>query len=519
MTNRIVVFLSILVLPAGVAMAQDARSILQAAARTMGADDMETIQFSGTGWFANVGQSYGLGEDWPRYEVTDYTRVIDYDTGYSREDLTRQRGSYPARGGGRPFQGVQRITEILSGDYAWNLVGDGPVPQIRPYLDGVPVAEFRKLDILLTPHGFLKAALESDAEALSLTIAGASNGGLTQDGRQATIVSFQAHGKYRVNGTINDQNLVELVTTWYPNPVYGDMLFEMRYTQYQDFGGVMFPTVVHEHQGDPVLNPAHNSMEIRVTDVQVNNTVVQMAVPAAVQQAVVPPVTVESERLAAGVWRLSGGSHHSVVVEFNDFVAVIEAPLNEARSLAVIDETGRLVPGKPIRYVVNTHHHFDHSGGLRTYLAQGTTVVTHQGNRDFYQDVMFHPAPRTLSSDRLDRFYPMFTASRRPAPIEAVNQKYVVSDGERTLEIHPVQGLDHAQNMVMVYLPGEKILVNADLYTPPAPGAQASPAPTPNMLSLYRNMQRLKLDVVQHVPLHGGVGSNDEFMRLMGETG
>jgi hypothetical protein len=113
----------------------------------------------------------------------------------------------------------------------------------------------------------------------------------------------------------------------------------------------------------------------------------------------------------------------------------------------------------------------------------------------------------------------MFTASRRPAPIEAVNQKYVVSDGVRTLEIHPVQGLDHAQNMVMVYLPGEKILINADLYTPPAPGAQASSPPTPNMLSLYRNMQRLKLDVVQHVPLHGGVGSNEEFMRLMGEAG
>ena len=519
MTNRIVVFLSMLVLPAGLVMAQDARSVLQAASRTMGADDMETIQFSGTGWFANVGQSYGLGDDWPRYEVTDYTRIIDYDSGYSREDLTRQRGSYPARGGGRPFQGAQTITEIVNGDYAWNLVGDRPVPQARPYLDGVPVADFRKLDILLTPHGFLKAALESDAEALSVTIAGASNGGLTQDGRQATIVSFQAHGKYRVNGTINDQNLVELVTTWYPNPVYGDMLFEMRYTQYQDFGGVMFPTVVHEHQGDPVLNPAHNSMEIRVTDVQVNNAVVEIAVPTAVQQAVVPSVNVESERLAAGVWRLSGGSHHSVVVEFSDFVAVIEAPLNETRSLAVIDETGRLVPGKPIRYVVNTHHHFDHSGGLRTYLAQGTTVVTHQGNRDFYQDVMFHPAPRTLSPDRLDRFYPMFTASRRPAPIEAVNQKYVVSDGERTLEIHPVQGLGHAQNMVMAYLPGEKILVNADLYTPPAPGAQGSSAPTPNMLSLYRNMQRLKLDVVQHVPLHGGVGTNEQFMRLIDEAG
>jgi hypothetical protein len=60
-------------------------------------------------------------------------------------------------------------------------------------------------------------------------------------GRNVTripIVSFTMLGKYKVNGTISDQNLVELVDTWFPNPVYGDMDYEMRYTQYQDFGGV-----------------------------------------------------------------------------------------------------------------------------------------------------------------------------------------------------------------------------------------------------------------------------------------
>ena len=169
------------------------------------------------------------------------------------------------------------------------------------------------------------------------------------------------------------------------------MLFEQRYTQYEDFGGVMFPTVVHEHQGDPVLNPAHNSMEIRVTDVEVNQAVPSMTVPDAVRNAVPSMVRVESRKLSDGVWWVTGGSDHSVVVEFNDFVTVIEAPLNEDRSLAVIGEVTRLFPSKSIRYLVNTHHHFDHSGGLRTYLSQGATIVTHQGNRNFYQEVMFHP--------------------------------------------------------------------------------------------------------------------------------
>ena len=82
-------------------------------------------------------------------------------------------------------------------------------------------------------------------------------------------------------------------------------------------------------------------------------------------------------------------SQHGAV-EFRDFVAVVEAPQNEARSLVVIAEVRRLIPNQPIRYVVNTHHHFDHAGGLRTYMAQSTTVVTHQGNRDFYGSPKVH---------------------------------------------------------------------------------------------------------------------------------
>ena len=497
------------------AAAQDARSVLQDAARTMGTTGLETIEFSGMGWYGQVGQSYVLDGDWPRFEVTDYRRVIDYRARTSREDLTRRRGSYPAVGGGPPFAGDQRITEIVNGEYAWNLQGDQSVAQARNYVEGVSHADFRQLDMMLTPHGFLKAALESDdATAITIPIAGASANGLSQNGRMVTVVSFTALGKYKVNGTINDENLVELVVTWVPNPVYGDMLFEMRHTQYEEFDGVMFPTVLHEHQGDPVLNPAHNSLEIRVSEVRINPDVAALPVPDSIRNASLAPVRAESEELADGIWRIAGGSHHSVLVEFEDFVAVIEAPLNEARSLTVIEEVGRLVPGKPIRYLVNTHHHFDHSGGLRTYLAQGTTIVTHEGNRDFYENVTFHPGLRTLEPDRLATFYPMFMAGRRPAPIEGVNQKYVLSDGDRTVDIYPIQGLAHTQTMVIVYLPQERIVINADLYNPGIP----IPVPSfrlPNIRALAANIERLKLDVERHVGIHAGVGSHEEFLRAV----
>src|SRR6266566_2258020 len=495
--------------------AQDARGVLQAAVKAMGADNVRTIQYSGTGWNAGVGQSFSPQDDWPRFEVTRYTRTIDDNARYSREEFTRRQGNNPPRGGGgTPLQGEQQQDFIVSGNYAWNMNGQNPVPQPGQYLAGIPNPEYRQFDILLTPHGFLKAAMAAqNATAISITLP-ASPGGITTNGN-VTLVSFTAMGKYRVNGTFNDQNMLELVQTWVANPVYGDMLYELRYTNYKDYGGVKFPTTLHIHQGDPRLSAAHNSMEITLTNVQPNVSVPAVTVPDAVQKATAPPVRAESQKLADGVWLIAGGTHNSLAVDFRDFVTVIEAPLNEERSLAVLGEVTRLIPNKPIRYVVNTHHHFDHSGGLRTYLAQGATIVTHQANHEYYEQVLFNPAPRTLQPDRFSTFYPYFAGGRRPLPIETVNQKYVLSDGVRTIDLYPVQGLNHAAGMLIAYFPKEKILVNADLYTPPAQGAPA-PAANANMRTLQQNIQRLKLDVAQHVPIHGQPGPMDQFVRIVG---
>jgi L-ascorbate metabolism protein UlaG (beta-lactamase superfamily) len=540
MKRKAAVFSAFLGLMAGAASAQtvkDVRSVLEASLQAMGGANLKTIRYSASGWSSRIGQTYGLAEDWPHYEVADYTRAIDYDGKWSREDYTRRQGKYPLLG--RPPMPEDHVTSILSGNYAWDIQGGKPMPLTSLYLDGVPYADLRQLELAITPHGFLKAALAAkDATAITLPIVGASDAGLSQNGRKVTVVSFTI-GKYRINGTINDRNLVELTDTWFPNPVYGDMDYEARYTKYKNFDGVQFPTLLHVHQGDPRLNPAHNYYEYTVTDVKANVPVDAIPVPDVVRRATAPPVKVESQRLADGLWLLGGGTHNSVLVEFKDFAAVVEAPQNEARSLAVIEEANRLVPGKLIRYVVNTHHHFDHAGGLRTYLSQGTTVITHESNKQYYLDIMFYPAPRELQPDRMALYSPMYMISRRPAPIETVASfaggpgggagKYAITDGERILEIFHVQDMayeledssyaqgNHSADMLMAYLPKEKILINADLYSPPAEGAPA-PAATAGMRTLYQNMRKQKLDVTRHVPIHGRAGTNDEFLKIAGQA-
>ncbi len=539
-TGVMVALFMLVALTASAQQVKDVRSVLEASLKAMGGTNLKTIQYSGGGWSSRIGQTYGLSEDWPKYEVADYTRTIDYDAKSSREEYTRRQAKYPLLG--RPPMPEEHITSILSENYAWDMQGDKAVPFTRLYLDGVPYADLRLLEIAITPHGFLKMALAAkDATAITLPIIGPSDFGLSQFGRKVTVVSFTL-GKYRVNGTINDQNLVELTDTWFPNPVYGDMDYEMRYTRYKNFGGVMFPTLVHVHQGDPRLNPAHNYYQYDITDVKPNVAVTPMPVPEVVRAATLAPVKVESRKLADGVWLLGGGTHNSVLVEFKDFVAVVEAPNNEARSLAVIEEADRLAPNKPIKYLVNTHHHMDHAGGLRTYVSQGTTIVTHAVNKQYYLDVMLHPAPRELQPDRMSLYSPMYMISRRPAPIETVGSadaggpgtgssgstKYVITDGDHMMEVLFVEDMsyelgdnsysqgNHSNDMLMVYLPREKMLVNADLYSPPEPGAQPPATPTSSMLTLYQNMRKYKLDVAQHVPIEGHVGTNDEFLKLLG---
>src|SRR5216683_6555944 len=188
MRRRLCVLVASLALIGGTAFAQDARSVLQTATKAMGATNLKTIQYSGAGWDSSVGQSYNLTSDWPRFEVPSFMRVIDYDAESWREERTRRQGNYPTYGR-LPLQ-EEHTTALLSGNFAWNMRGDNPVPQTGRFLEGPPVAELRQLEIALTPHGFLKAALAGNPTAMSEPIVGPSDGGLSANGRKVTVVSF-----------------------------------------------------------------------------------------------------------------------------------------------------------------------------------------------------------------------------------------------------------------------------------------------------------------------------------------
>lgn len=504
--------------------------VLRAAAKAMGVDSLNCVTFSGTGYAGKVGQNITQDTDWPRGEpLANYTRTINYDARSSVEQFDRKPGMNPRSWkygtgwlGGTPLQQKQRQTFVVNGNYAWHLDGEGTPPIPAP-----ASAELWQLDIWLNPPGFIKAAMAPGANPMAVwrwEMAESGRDGATTGGiERVTVVSATVLGKYRVNATINSQNLIQRIQTWVPHPVLGDMNYEHEFTQWKDAGGVKFPAGWHHHDGwdderqIPTISGGHNGFGGIFDKIQVN-TCGAPVVPDSVRQATVPPARVETQKLAEGVWLLGGSSHNSVLVEFRNFVTVVEAPLDEHRSLEVIEEVVRLIPNKPIRFVVNTHAHYDHLGGLRTYLHLGTTIITHQRNRVFYETELLNYVPRTLQPDLVSLYPP--TEIAEGYTIEDVDEKYVVSDGTRNLDVHYVQGLNaHVEGMLMAYLPREKIVIEADLFDPPAPGSPLPTAPSAVSKVFYNNVQQLGLDVSTIAPIHGPVVPWTDFLRVVSNAG
>jgi glyoxylase-like metal-dependent hydrolase (beta-lactamase superfamily II) len=458
-----------------IATAQDAQAFLETVARAMGAGALKSIEYSGTGETYSVGQTVTPGQPWPRFTLKSYTQAANYETASLRRDQVVVR--VDARGGGLPAMGEARQIVVLSGDHAWTVAGETTSPQPRFRTE-------QQVQLWVTPHGVVKAAMANSAIVQGRTLA------------------FAVPGRFTARATVDDQNLVTKVQAVYTNQVVGDMPVETTYSDYRDFGGVKFPTRIKQSAG------GFPALDLTVSEVK-PNAAVDITVPDPVRQNPNPFARVTSQAVGEGIWYVTGSSHHSVAIEMKDHVVVVEAPLDDSRALAVIGEVRRLVPAKPIRYVVNSHQHFDHAGGIRAFAGEGVTVITHETNRAFFERAL--AAPARITPDHLAN-------SGRPATVEGVRDKRVLTDGTRTVEIHHMAGSPHEDGMLMVYLPAEKLLSQADAFTPGPPNAPPPTAVSPSGVNLAENIKRLNLAVDQHLPLHGRIVPGADLYKAIGQA-
>ena len=457
-------FVTVFVLAAALAWtasAQDARAVISSASRAQGVDVLKTVQYSATGLDFALGQAPNPSSPWPKFVNKSYTRSINFESPASRVDRVRVQGEDPPRGGGQqPIVGEQ--------------------PQNQTIIVGANTPWAQQLEILMMPHGFLRAAAMKNATVETRTMGG----------RKYNVVTFVGDNNAKVNGYINAQNLVERVETWIDNPFLGDMLFEAIYSDYKDIGGSQFPMhIVQKQGGYPIF-------DLTLSDVKANAAVnIQPpqgrgGAPAAAAAPAAPAT--QSEKLGDGVYLITGG-YAVIAVDFKDYIALVESGQNEARALAVIAEAKRLIPNKPIKYLINTHSHIDHSGGLRGFVAEGSTILTQQVNKSYLEKVLSQP--HTLNADKAQ------AAGRKPM-VEAFGEKKVLTDGTHVVELYHLQNFLHHDGMIVAYFPKEKVLLEADGYNPQASTATPPSPPSPYTASLFDNIQRLKLDVQRIVPVH-----------------
>lgn len=471
------------------ARAQDVKATLAAASAAMGS--VQNVQYSGTGTNAAFGQAYAPGGAWPVFKVTDYNVALDYVGNTMRVLIERTNPDGPARGGGGiPLFGAgnpQKLNQALNNRTAWN-VNTNPAPGADPNVPQQAGLTARLLEFWTTPHAVLNAA-DAATEANTATLAG-------------KVISFTMFAT-PVKVTLGADNSVSRVEYRTAQPVVGDTLTEITYTQYKQFPRGKFPMHITVRQGGfPIL-------DIAVTNVEINGVIKSVPIPQSVQASYTanppparnaaptpPPQNVVTTKVADGVYYLTGGSHHSMLVEFADHLVLFETPQTDARAMAVIEAARKTVPSKPIRYVVNSHNHFDHLGGVRAAMAEGITIITAAANKPYYEQIA--KMPHTINPDLLAK-------SPKTPTVEAVAAKRVMSDATQTLEIYPLP-TNHTSTMLVGYLPKAKVLFEVDVYTPGAANAPppATPAAAnPVTAAFYDQLQVMKLDVSQILPGHG----------------
>jgi len=263
----------------------------------------------------------------------------------------------------------------------------------------------------------------------------------------------------------------------------GDVARVTTFSGYEDVNGVKLPkhlvtTIDKWVEFD--IGVMKNTLDADAADLAAPDAVRSATPPSPAQNVVVTEVS-------KGIWFLTGGGVPSMVVEFADHVAIVEVPAGEARTLAVIAKAKELVPGKAVTQAIVSHHHFDHTGGLRTAVAEGLTIVTQRVNEAWFREVV--QRKHTIAPDLL-------TKSPKPLKIVAFDDTYTLKDAAMEVDLLHIVGATHGDGMLAVYFPRERVYAEPDLWNP---GAQIQP----HLRSLFGDITRRGLQIDRIAPLHG----------------
>jgi len=483
-----------LVLPAAGRAQTPEQQVVNDAAAALGGRDkilaVKTMMLEGAGsQVAGTSLRYDdLGYASAINQLRDVRRAYDLANGRARFEATSM-AEYAFYVGNAPARQIQG----LDGMVAFNVGANGTPARIFGNQ-----ANARRLEYLRHPLTLVRAALGPGAKLANARTQGTER-----------LVDITVGDLPTLTLAINTSTKLPMRILQMTGGAMGDTAVALAFSDYHAVNGLQFPTRLTTWTDKWVTG------EIRIHHVTVDGEVGDLAAPAAVAAAKPPAgggapqaFPNDAQEIAKGVWFVTGTTHHSLIVEFSDHLMVIEAP-NSERVAAVWAKAKELRPNKPITTLLVTHHHGDHTAGVRDAVALGVTqIIAHESNLAYLNDLL--KRPHTINPDMLAK-----QPNTKPVKITAIGDTGAVKDATMTVNLYHILDNSHADSMLMMYFPQGRILTQADIYMPRdarhiIPGEPLGHAPWNR--NVMANIEYRRLQVDHHAPLHGDYVPQSKFV-------